>query len=167
MKTFHGLFSPEQCAAFSQQFTGGAVPFFSYATEKCAIDGMLAAAHFFAPDFTLIGDCVFLTAIMPPDFDEASYREMEARYHGDLSAMERWVNAWSVGDFFLNADPSYMDDEALLTAFTDALQYYWGQRLKQFFPDRDFIFETGYEIEGELGFAVTFYQRRAFRGGVI
>ena len=65
MKTFHGLFSPEQCAAFSQQFTGGAVPFFSYATEKCAIDGMLAAAHFFAPDFTLIGDCVFLTAIIP------------------------------------------------------------------------------------------------------
>ena len=61
----------------------------------------------------------------------------------------------------------YMDDEALLTAFTDALQYYWGQRLKQLFPDRDFIFETGYEIEGELGFAVTFYQRRAFRGGVI
>ena len=45
-----------------------------------------------------------------------------------------------------------------LTAFTDCLQYYWGQRLKQLFPDRDFIFETGYEIEGELGYSITFYQ---------
>ena len=167
MKTFDGLIPPEQRAAFNEQFIGGAVPFFSYATEKCAIDGMLAAAHFFTPDFTLIGDCVFLTAIMPPDFDEASYREMEQRYHGDHSAMERWVNAWSVGDYFLNADPEYMDDEQILTAFTDCLQYYWGQRLKQLFPDREFIFETGYEIEGELGFTVTFYQRRASRDRVI
>jgi hypothetical protein len=97
MKTFDGLIPPEQRAAFNEQFIGGAVPFFSYATEKCAIDGILAAAHFFTPDFTLIGDCVFLTAIMPPDFNEESYREMEQRYHGDHSAMERWVNAWSVG----------------------------------------------------------------------
>lgn len=160
MQTFEGFLSPEQRAAFAGQFIGGAVPLFSYATEKCVIDGMLAAAHFFAPDFTLIGDCVFLTAIMPPDFDMQSYRDMEQRYHGDHSAMERWVNAWSVGDYFLNADPSYMDDEAVLTAFTDALQFYWGQRLQQLFPEREFVFETGCEIEGELGFTVTFYQKR-------
>ena len=115
----------------------------------------------FSPDFTLIGDCVFLTAIMPPDFNAESYREMEQRYHGDHSAMERWVNAWSVGGYFLNADPEYMDDEQILTAFTDCLQYYWGQRLKQLFPDRGFIFETGYEIEGELGYTITFYQKRS------
>lgn len=53
-----------------------------------------------------------------------------------------------------------MDDEALLTAFTDALKFHWGLRLKQLFPDREFIFETGYELEGELGYSVTFYQRR-------
>ena len=65
------------------------------------------------------------------------------------------------GGYFLNADPEYMDDEQILTAFTDCLQYYWGQRLKQLFPDRGFIFETGYEIEGELGYTITFYQKRS------
>ena len=160
-QTWNGLFSPEQRAAFSEQFIGGALPLFAYAPEKCAIDGMIAAAHFFAPDFTLFGDCVFLTAIMPPAFDVAAYCEMEQRYHGDHSAMERWVNAWSVGDFFGYSDSPLMDDEAVLTAFTDCLQHHWGQRLKQLFPDREFIFETGYEIEGELGYSITFYQKRS------
>lgn len=49
MIRFDGLIPPEQRAAFNEQFIGGAVPFFSYAAEKCAIDGMLAAAHFFHP----------------------------------------------------------------------------------------------------------------------
>ena len=53
MKTFDGLIPPEQRAAFNEQFIGGAAPFFSYATEKCAIDGMLAAAHFFISGFGL------------------------------------------------------------------------------------------------------------------
>lgn len=158
-QTFDGLIPSAQRAAFSEQFIGGALPLFAYAPEKCAVDGMIAAAHFFAPSFTLFGECVFLTAIMPPAFDEASYREMEQRFHGDCSAIERWVNAWSVGDYFLNADPKYMDDEAVLTAFTDCLQYYWGQRLKMLFPECEFIFETGYEIEGELGYTITFYQK--------
>ncbi|MBP0966705.1 MAG: hypothetical protein J5722_03635 [Oscillospiraceae bacterium] len=160
MKTFDGLIPSAQRAAFCQQFTGGALSLFSYAPEKCAIDGMLAAAHFFAPDFTLIGDCVFLTAIMPPGFGETAYCGMEQRFHGDHAAMERWVNAWSVGGFFGSTDSPLMDDEAVLTAFTDCLRYYWGQRLKALFPEREFVFETGYEIEGELGYSITFYQKR-------
>ncbi len=160
-KTFDGLIPSAQRAAFSEQFIGGALPLFGYAAPHCGIDGMLAAAHFFTPDFTLFGDCVFLTAIMPPAFDEAAYREMEQRYHGDHSAMERWVNAWSVGGFFDNTATQYMDDDAVLTAFTDCLQYYWGQRLKQLFPEREFVFETGDEIEGELGYTITFYQKRS------
>ncbi len=27
-------------------------------------------------------------------------------------------------------------------------------------PEREFVFETGYEIEGELGYSITFYQKR-------
>ena len=160
MKTLDGLIPSAQRAAFCQQFTGGALSLFSYAPERCAIDGMLAAAHFFAPDFTLIGDCVFLTAIMPPDFGEAGYQEMYARFHGDCTAIERWVNAWSVGGFFGRTDSPFMDDEAVLTAFTECLQYYWGQRLHALFPEREFVFETGFGIEGELGYSITFYQKR-------
>ena len=160
-QTWNGLISPEQRAAFSEQFIGGALPLFAYAPEKCAVDGMIAAAHFFSPDFTLFGDCVFLTAILPPAFDEAAYRETEQRYHGDHSAMERWVNAWSVRGIFGYTDTPLMDDEAVLTAFTDCLRHYWGQRLKQLFSEREFIFETGYGIEGELGYTITFYQKRS------
>ena len=121
---------------------------------------MIAAAHFFVPDFTLFHDCVFLTALMPPGLDEAAYQEMEQRYRGDHTAMERWVNAWSIGDFFINADQKFMEDEAVLTAFTDCLRYFWGARLRELFPDRQFVFETGYEIEGELGYSITFYQKK-------
>ena len=71
------------------------------------------------------------------------------------------VNAWSVGGFFGNTDSPLMDDEAVLTAFTDCLRYHWGQRLKLLFPEREFVFETGYEIAGELGFSITFYQKRS------
>ncbi len=161
MHTFDGIIPYKQRAALCQQFHGGALSLFEYAPEKCGIDGLLAAAHFFAPDFTLFGDCVFLTAIMPPGLDAAAYRDMEQQYHGDHSAMERWVNAWSVGGFFGCTDSPLMDDEAVLTAFTDCLRYHWGQRLKLLFPVREFIFETGYEIEGELGYTITFYQKRS------
>ena len=159
-QTFEGFLSPVQRTAFSRQFSGGALPLFEFAPQQCGIDGMLAAAHFFAPDFTLLGDCVFLTAILPPGFDGQSYLDMEHRYHGDHSAMERWINAWAVGGFFCNAGSGFPDDEAVLTAFTDALQYHWGARLKALFPEREFVFETGYEIEGELGYTITFYQKR-------
>ena len=159
-QTFEGFLSPEQRTALSKQFIGGALPLFEYAPEKCAVDGIIAAAHFLAPDFTLLGDCVFLTAIMPPAFDEASYREMEQRYHGDHSAMERWMNAWAIGSFFLNAGTEYMDDEPVLNALTDCLIYHWGQRLKALFPEWKFVFETGFEIEGELGYTITFYRKR-------
>lgn len=161
MKIFDGLIPPAQRTALCQQFTGGALSLFEYAPEKNAVDGMIAAAHFLAPDFTLFGDCVFLTAVMPPAFDEASYRELEQRFHGDCAEMERWVNAWSVGGFFGNNGSPLMDDEAVLTAFTDCLRYHWGQRLKLLFPAREFVFETGYEIAGELGFSITFYQKRS------
>ena len=65
-----GLISPAQRTALCQQFTGGALSLFEYAPEKNAVDGMIAAAHFFAPDFTLFGECVFLTAIMLPGLDK-------------------------------------------------------------------------------------------------
>lgn len=160
MQTFEGLIPPEQRTAFCQQFHGSALDLFFYAPAQCGIDGMIAAAHFFAPDFTLFHDCVFLTALMPPGLDEAAYREMEQRYHGDHTAMERWVNAWSIGDFFLNADPKFTDEDAVLTAFANCLCAHWGERLRALFPERRFIFETGDEIEGELGYSITFYQKR-------
>ena len=161
IQTFDGLIPPEQRTAFCEQFHGSALNLYFYAPGQCRIDCMIAAAHFFTPDFTLFHDCVFLTALMPPGLDEAAYREMERRYHGDHAAMERWVNAWSIGDFFCNADPKFMDDKTVLTAFTDCLRYYWGQRLNALFPEREFVFETGDEIEGELGYSITFYQKRS------
>lgn len=160
IQTIEGLILPEQRTAFCQQFHSSAPNLFFDAPDRCGIDGTIAAAHFFAPDFTLFHDCVFLTALMPPGMDEASYRQMEQRCHCDHSAMERWVNAWSIGDFFLNADSKYMEDDAVLTAFADCLRYHWGERLRVLFPERQFIFETGDEIEGELGYSITFYQKR-------
>lgn len=42
--------------------------------------------------------------------------------------------------------------------FCDVLVYNWQQRLKELFPHKKIIVETGYEIMGELGVTITVYE---------
>lgn len=43
--------------------------------------------------------------------------------------------------------------------FSDILVYNWQQRLKELFPQKKFIVETGNEIMGELGLTITVYEQ--------
>lgn len=72
--------------------------------------------------------------------------------------IEQWVNSWNIGDLFINCtDESYQND-SLIMQFCDVLVYNWQQRLKELFPHKKIIVETGYEIMGELGVTITVYE---------
>ena len=156
----HGAIAPERAQALSQRFLGGALTLFQYAPHRCGLDGLLAAAQLFSPEFTEIGGCVFVTGFLHPDFDETDFRALEAQHRGDRTAMERWFNAWSIGALFLNAPQDYLEDEALLAQFAECLADFWRARLRTVFPDREMTVELGEELEGEAGLCITVYTNR-------
>lgn len=84
--------------------------------------------------------------------------KLEERFSKNKKLIEQWVNSWSIGDLFINCtDESYQND-SLIMQFCDVLVYNWQQRLKELFPHKKIIVETGYEIMGELGVTITVYE---------
>ena len=85
-----------------------------------------------------------------------------------LLKIERWVNAWSVSEFFDRYDWFYPDrvnpvsqqeQDLFVHALGESIQMFWSLRLKQLFPPREFVFELGDDIEGENGLTITFYEK--------
>ena len=60
---------------------------------------------------------------------------------------------------FFNEKREILENETLLRAFGETLRFFWSLRLKELFPEKDFIFEIGDNIAGEEGLAITFYQK--------
>lgn len=58
----------------------------------------------------------------------------------------------------LNGNITLTDAE--IQTFCDILVYYWRLRVKELFPDKNIVVESGQEIMEELGLTITVYQKR-------
>ncbi len=166
MASLHeGILPQERENALHEKICPWAATFPQYACTHNGIDGMLAAASFFAPAFLEIDGCVFVQMFIwnNPFADANAFaQQLASQFHGDRRAMERWVNAWSVAELFADG-AARLDDlpdlpEKILD-FARCIAHFWEQRLRAQFPARTFIFEIGEEIEGESGISITFYQK--------
>lgn len=126
----------------------------NHAANTCGIEEVLATTAELWPAIVEDDGCVFIA-----DFYTQDLEGLKEDFHQDKRKIERWVNAWSLADFFLLANSLSDDDDPLLIAFGETLRFFWTLRLQTLFPERTFVVEIGEGIEGESGLAITFYQR--------
>jgi hypothetical protein len=135
----------------------------NFAANTSGIEEALAMATVFWPTIVEDDGHIFIA-----DFYTQSLEQLKVQFHHDKRKIERWVNAWSLPQFFyryhrFHADdlpsPSAIDDEALIRAFGEVLRFFWSLRLKTLFPDREFVIELGEGIEEESGLAITFSEK--------
>lgn len=133
-----------------------------HATYSCRMEDLIAFSTILYPTFVEIDGYIFIKPFLEGhDLDDTRWlEELERDCNFDRRKVEMWVNSWSIGEFFIGSgNAKAMDDERLIREFCKILEFSWKARAKEIFPNKEFVFETGYELMGELGFAVAFYQK--------
>jgi hypothetical protein len=151
MKVYESIVSDTLLARFSEQ-RGRTL--MNHAANSCGIEETLAVASVFWPCIIEDEGHVFIA-----EFYTQQLGELRKQFQNDKRKIERWINAWSLADFFLLAQSPSVDDDVLILAFGETLCFFWSLRLKMLFPDRDFVVELGDALEGERGLTITFYER--------
>lgn len=129
---------------------------------------IFAIPYILTPDFIQIKDYVFVADLFNRYGEKTTtiakhikkVEALEKQFDGDTVKIEQMINSWSLIDFFCTQHSMNPLSEEEIETFGDILVYFWSKRLKELFPDKDIIVETGNEIMGELGLAITVYQRR-------
>jgi hypothetical protein len=137
--------------------------FMNHAANSYGIEEALAMASLFWPTIVEDEGHVFIAEFYNPGLEI-----LKEQFHHDKRKIERWVNAWSLPEFFYRYQryqsqdippASAIDDELVVQAFGEVLRFFWSLRLKTLFPDREFIIEVGDAIEGEAGLSITLYEK--------
>lgn len=69
------------------------------------------------------------------------------------------INTWSIGDFFIGDSSDLMDNEKVIQQFGDAIVYFWKNRVKELFPQKEIIVELRNDLMGEFGLCITMYEK--------
>lgn len=51
-----------------------------------------------------------------------------------------------------------MDNDEIIMQFGKAIKYFWENRVKDLFPNREIVVKIGNNLMGELGLCVTMYE---------
>lgn len=134
-----------------------------YATYKCKIDGLIAAAYLFCPQIIQVKNYIFIKQFWncneEDSFDQIN--RLEEQYHNNKKDIEMSVNTWSIGDFFVGESSKIMDNDKIIIQFANAIAYFWDRRVKELFPDREIVVKLDNDLMGELGLCVTMYEEIA------
>jgi hypothetical protein len=136
------------------------VSLFNHSSNSNAIDDFISVAYVLCPEMVEINGYVFISDFLN-SIDENmvdAVEELEQRSGGDRSFIEKSINSWSFGDFFLGKDCKSMENEKILNQFGDILVHFWTKRARELFPNRNIVVEYGDGFVGELGMSITMYQ---------
>ncbi len=136
--------------------------------SRVSINDIIAVSYLLMPDFVQINDYIFVADLFnrygekTTTFSEhvKKVKQLEKRFCGDSIKIEQAINSWSIIDFFCTQHSNKPLTDEEIETFCEVLVYYWRIRVKELFPDKDIVVESGYEIMGELGLTITVYQRR-------
>lgn len=131
-----------------------------YATLKCKISGLIAAAYLFCPQIIQVKDYIFIKQFWNCNINESieCITKLEKQYDKNKKAIEMSVNTWSIGDFFIGDSSELMDNEKVIQQFGNVLVYFWKRRAKEIFPEKEMIVELGNNLMGEFGLCITMYE---------
>ena len=131
-----------------------------YATCKCKIDGLIAAAYLFCPQIIKVKDYIFVKQFwnygVETSIEHISH--LEEQFGKNKKMIEMSVNTCSIGDFFVGDCDELMDNEKVLQQFGDVIVYFWKQRVKELFPEKEMVVELGTDLMGEYGLCITMYE---------
>ncbi len=130
-------------------------------------EALIAAAAVFSPVFVEVEGCIFWLA------QKKGIADIPQGVGNDKTRNEKHRNLSEVGQFYSwwhqnNEDVENYTDERdekdwkLSMEIARIIQHFWTLKLKQDFPDREFIFEIGDGSEdfyGEYGVCLTFYEK--------
>ena len=123
------------------------------------VEDFFATAYFLCPDFIEVNGCIVLSDILGrTDEQIIDYVNAELLEKKDRKMVERWINCTGIIEFFPTSNSGMLEFEETFLKICDLIEYFWGNRLKTLYPSKDFCFERGNELCGELGMAITFYQ---------
>lgn len=133
---------------------------FQYAIDKCKIDGMIAAAYMLCPNIIQVKDYIFIEKFWNHNTTESMeyIKKLEKQYDFDKKMIEMSVNSWSIGDLFIGDINEMMNNDNVLIQFGDTLVYFWKMRVRELFPNRNIVVETGHNLVGEFGLCITMYE---------
>lgn len=136
----------------------------NHAANSYGIEEVLAITSILWPAIVEDEGHIFIS-----EFYHGGLDQLKNQFQHDKQRIEKWVNAWSLLDFFFRYQqyrvgesglPSPVDDTVLLQTFGEVLRFFWMLRLKMLFPGREFVVEVGENIEGENGLSITFYEKQ-------
>lgn len=132
-----------------------------YATYKCKIDGLIASAYLFCPQILQIKDYIFIKQFWNCSAEDSinCIERLEEQFQYNKKAIEMSVNTWSIGDFFLGDSGELMNNEEILVQFGNAMVYFWKNRVKDLFPEKEIIVKLDHDLAGEFGLCITMYEK--------
>lgn len=158
INVFKSIVNAEIFQEFEEQ---RGISLFNHSSNSNFIDDFISAAYVLCPEMVEIKGYVFISDFLNSTDESAidTVNELERRFNGNIENIEKSVNSWSFGDFFLGKDCKSMENEKILKQFGDILVYFWTKRAKELFPQKNIVVEYGDGLMGELGLSVTMYQQ--------
>ncbi|MDR2939048.1 MAG: hypothetical protein LBV08_01870 [Clostridiales bacterium] len=133
---------------------------FNHSSNSNFIDDFISVGYVLCPDIIDVKGHVFIADFFNATGVEAldKLQRLSAQHSNDKKKIERWVNSWGFGDFFLGKYNASIENEKILVQFGELLVYNWSRRVKDILPDRNIIVEYGEGLIGEDGLAITLYE---------
>lgn len=125
------------------------------AFNTCSIEQFLSVSSVLWPSIVEVEGCLFVQ-----EFYNGGFEILQEQFDGDKKKIEQFVNTWSLGEFFLMARDESVDNDIIFDEFCKVVKFFWTLRVRQLFPNRTVIVETGDALMGENGIAVTMYQEQ-------
>lgn len=125
----------------------------NFAANSCGIEETLAVSSLLCPEVIEEKGYIFIS-----EFYNGDVETIEKQFNFDRKKVEMFVNSWSLGDFFLQANNESVHVDEIIEEFGNVIKYFWNLRFKELFPERNIVVEIGDEIMGERGLTVTVYQ---------
>lgn len=160
MNIYNGLIKKELLKEFSSYYAG-LDSYFNYVGNHVTLEGVLACAGLFSPDFIEIDNRIYLLENL------AFKNENEIQQYFSLAKnivgnnpieIQKYINRLELGNFFLMAKSPALDNDKLFDKFAETIQCFWQQRLTLLFPNRNFDFLIQEDLFGEEGLNLTFYE---------
>lgn len=125
----------------------------SHAFNSFLPEDVLALSSVLWPEIIEVEGCIFVS-----EFYNGNFESLKEQFDGDKTAIEKWVNSWSLSDFFLEKGSSESHQDEVIESFGEVLTHFWALRLAQLFPGRNFVVQLGDGLMGERGLAITVYE---------
>ncbi|MER5082537.1 hypothetical protein [Providencia stuartii] len=129
------------------------VPLTNFVANCVDLEGVLACASLFCPTFIEIDNVIYRK-----DGTDKPFKPFEGDGK-DKKTLEMTNNNFCLSEFFLMAASEASENVELMTKFSSVLEYFWRQRLKELFSEKEFEFihsENG--LFDEDGICMTFYE---------